>query len=1243
MTTESFIQKAKAIHGDKYDYSLVEYVNTTTPVKIQCYVHGIFEQTKKSHIDKKSDCPRCAGNVALTTETFIQKAKAIHGDKYDYSKVKYVGCKNKVVVKCVKHNNEFEQSPYSHLFGSGCPICGRDKTNSAQKQTLIEFVQKSKDIHGDKFDYSSVEYVNANTKVKIKCRQCNYEFEQTPGSHIAGNGCQKCAGNTILTTEEFIQKAKGIHGNKYDYSLVECKNSGTKVKIICPKHGEFEQVPSNHLMGNGCGKCAGNIKLTNGEFIKKAKQIHGDNYDYSLVKYVNTDTNIKIICPVHGEFEQRPSVHLKSQGCPRCSGFYKLSREEFLNKAKKVHGDKYDYSLAEYVNTDTKVKIICPIHGMFEQIPANHLQGQGCSICNHGWRKSHKLSLLNSLESSDLLTMDPIELSIIIGQGNLPIDFRPLINTEADTDERIATLQELRERLEDESNETSPDANSIISVEDVDEVINNEDEDFIEVDDVDEEITSVSAIDETKLPQINPIADLHSLDNSLYATMDEEAIESLVQYKLRKLWNQVLNDIGYVETLRDEIGGTYFTTIKNLFFEEYNKVVNYTVPAGYSFEHEPNLMQKLTVQRLLKNKSYGNWSGTGAGKTLSFIIASREIDAALTLVVALNSTIKQTCKAIKNVYPDSLVFTEYKDNYIFDRSRHNYLILNYEKFQQGYSEEMCQSLTNNNQVDFVVIDEVHNSKQRDDNNETLRRIVLNRLLGRIRETNASFYTLVMSATPVINNLFEAKSLLNLMTGLEYEDLETRKSLANALNIFRQLILNGLRFIPKYDIGVNELTGQNMTNLSATANYLLDDLLALRPSEYVDVEKMLLDEKFRMIANYIRKGVIIYTYFTTGIVERIEEFVQSLGFTTATYTGDESPYFRDQNLADFVDGNIDVLIGSKPIGTGVDGLQEICDRMILITLPWTDSEYTQLKGRIFRQGSIFDNVEFIIPQVKVELGEGEIWSWDIQRLNLIKNKKTLADAAVDGIIPSRIMPTAGTMFKKSQKSLQLWKDRINQGQIIGEERSATQINLYPEIIEGEERRHRINSELSEFNRRGKTLHSTTMHNEFADNPDSWFHYHALRNESMKEWNEIPYEYIATKIKNRRSIVADFGCGENKMRHCIPNNQVFAFDHIACDDSVIACDIKDVSAHLESESVDVAVFSLALWGTNYKEYITEAYRVLAFGGVIHIAETAKKYEEEGSEEELANLITEAGFKIVGKIERRDKFIYITGMKM
>ena len=193
------------------------------------------------------------------------------------------------------------------------------------------------------------------------------------------------------TTEEFIQDAYCKHGDKYNYKLVDYKNSSTKVKIICPIHGIFEQRANNHLGGRGCFKCGyiSSSKLqrkSKNDFIKKSNKIHDNKYDYSLIDYKNSSTKVKIVCPVHGTFEQTPNHHLRGQGCKKCgydniTDLLSLSTEEFIERSKKIHGSKYDYSLVKYKNTRTKIKIICPIHGIFEQTPGNHLNGKGCKKC----------------------------------------------------------------------------------------------------------------------------------------------------------------------------------------------------------------------------------------------------------------------------------------------------------------------------------------------------------------------------------------------------------------------------------------------------------------------------------------------------------------------------------------------------------------------------------------------------------------------------------------------------------------------------------------------------------------------------------------------------------------------------------------------------------------------------------------------------------------------------------------------
>ena len=280
-----------------------------------------------------------------TKDEFIERAREVHGNKYDYSKVEYSNSITKVCIICPKHG-EFWQRPQCHLQGDGCPKCKGEKNSERLLMITEEFVEKAKKIHGNKYDYSKVNYINAITKVCIICPK-HGEFWQKPYSHLSGHGCQKCgideiSKKSIYTTKEWVKKAKKIHGDKYDYSKVDLEHRDNKgrICIICPMHGEFWIVPKSHLQGVGCKKCyddrrGKSQKNTKEEFIKKAREVHGDKYDYSKVNYINAHTRVCINCSKHGEFWQTPNVHLTNHGCPYC----KSSRLEnefkvFLDKHK---------------------------------------------------------------------------------------------------------------------------------------------------------------------------------------------------------------------------------------------------------------------------------------------------------------------------------------------------------------------------------------------------------------------------------------------------------------------------------------------------------------------------------------------------------------------------------------------------------------------------------------------------------------------------------------------------------------------------------------------------------------------------------------------------------------------------------------------------------------------------------------------------------------------------------------------
>lgn len=253
-----------------------------------------------------------------------------------------------------------------------------------------EFIKKAKDKFGDKFDYSKVEYINSRTKVCIICPE-HGEFWQTPSVHLSGSSCQRCGiertlKSTRYDTGELEKLFHEIHKNKYKYNFDTFKNVNSKIEIVCPYHGSFYQRVEKHLRECGCPKCNGGIKYSLNEFIEKANKIHNYFYSYSKVEYINSDTEIIITCPVHGDFYQKPSTHLKGSGCQKCAIEKSklknsLNNHEFIEKSKSVHGDKYDYSKVVYINTDTIVDIICPDHGVFSQKPRVHIAGFGCPKC----------------------------------------------------------------------------------------------------------------------------------------------------------------------------------------------------------------------------------------------------------------------------------------------------------------------------------------------------------------------------------------------------------------------------------------------------------------------------------------------------------------------------------------------------------------------------------------------------------------------------------------------------------------------------------------------------------------------------------------------------------------------------------------------------------------------------------------------------------------------------------------------
>ncbi len=309
-----------------------------------------------------------------TTSEFIQDAQAVHNKLYNYSKVKYINGREKVLIIDPEYG-EFWQTAGNHLSGQGHPSRGVESARKSRTKTLKQFLDETKFIHGDLYDYSKSKYTGAFNKIIIICPK-HGEFEQTPDAHKRGQGCPKCVGKN-KTTDEFIAQARKVHGDLYDYSKVEYIGTHKKVLIIDSEYGEFWQSPASHLKGVGSPIRKGGVRITTDEFIKRARSVHGNLYDYSKTKYKSAFDKVLIIDPEYGEFWQEANVHIQGSGNPERGGVSKLTKQDFIERAIAIHGDLYDYTKVEYKNIDSPIVIIDPEYGKFSQRPEVHLRGSG--------------------------------------------------------------------------------------------------------------------------------------------------------------------------------------------------------------------------------------------------------------------------------------------------------------------------------------------------------------------------------------------------------------------------------------------------------------------------------------------------------------------------------------------------------------------------------------------------------------------------------------------------------------------------------------------------------------------------------------------------------------------------------------------------------------------------------------------------------------------------------------------------
>lgn len=346
-----------------------------------------------------------------TKNDFISKSIIKHGGKYDYSKVNYLTTKLKVEILCNEHG-PFFQSPANHIKGQGCPECAKISRATSQRYSAKEFISSIKEIHGGKYDYSEVNYINSQTKVKIIC-PLHGSFTMKPNSHFNGQGCPKCGRisaikNIALDYSIFLERAEKVHLNRYEYFEETYKNYTTKMQIFCSEHGFFEQTPHSHIsMKTGCPQCgilSASVSNQKGWEVvfDMFISVHGKRYNYDSSSFKDVSHKMRIKCSKHGWFEQKPYQHYFGHGCNKCSyeenaEKKKITFSDFIEKSIEIHGKKYTYNNSKYVDIFTPINITCSKHGDFVQTPRNHYRGSGCPKCNSSRGEEKIRNILNDL------------------------------------------------------------------------------------------------------------------------------------------------------------------------------------------------------------------------------------------------------------------------------------------------------------------------------------------------------------------------------------------------------------------------------------------------------------------------------------------------------------------------------------------------------------------------------------------------------------------------------------------------------------------------------------------------------------------------------------------------------------------------------------------------------------------------------------------------------------------------------
>ncbi len=1133
----------------------------------------------------------------------------------------------KVWWRCARaDDHEWEAVVANRTSGRGCPFCsGKAASYSNSLSSLHpEIAAKWHPTKNGGLTPTAVT-PGSNKRVWWQCDKNNDHVWDAPVKAVVkGGGCAFCRGFRASASNSLQEQYPAIaaewhhtkNGSLTPSDVVA--GSGKKYWWRCSKYPEHEwqAVLANRIKGSGCAVCRGFHASTTNSLAtlhpEIAKQWHPTKNELVTPEQVVSGSSKKFWwkCPLGEDHVWEASVvnrTRKTHGCPICSGKKTAVSNSlaalFPAVAAQWHPTK-NGALTPFEVTANSNKIVwwrcsqISFHEWESNVQNRTKHDKGCPGCNTGWTIGIIQSFVRSLRSH-LASFTAAELYILFQQNGLLTSKskgKHFVNSLAtgrfpleEIDKFIANQPSLVDEFIDRQTSTLEGHQFQSSAIPDEPTTNSFDE-------------STKQNEDQLLPTVKADEVLASLDSHVISSADEEAVLFLLASAKAKLWRHAYQDeASAVEQAMSYHGGEYAERVRQGFLTEIEHARALPIPDQYSFQVNgdivgPNLMQRHAASLVLTQKRIGNWSGTGAGKTLSAIYASRLAEAKFTLICCPNSVVDGWKRNVQSVFPNSDVRTKTWNPKWSNDSKYRYLILNYEAFQQPDTPENIQRLLEGTHVDFIVVDEIHYAKQRAVENMSLRRQLVTVLTSLAGQKNPALRVLGMSATPVINNLQEGRSLIDLVTGISHDDLEVdRPTVPNCMKMHQRLVTLGIRWMPQYDIGYDQV------EIPIDCGSSIEEIRALGKSgSPLELEKILTRARLPVILGEVRRKTLIYTYYVQGIDRILRDALVEAGWSVGFYTGEDK-----SGLEAFIEGDLDVLIGSSAISTGVDRLQHVCNRLIVNVLPWTAAEFEQLKGRIFRQGQASDRVTLVIPLTYSEVN-GERWSWCEAKMQRLRFKKSVADAVVDGVVPEGHLRSPAQAYR----DVMTWLERLESGAVATVARRTVTVSL-DDLVDGEAvKRMNRYGDFSEMNRRWNVSHSETTAKRLAGDPKEWEQYHHLYRDARKDWALVPYEeFVRWAEKRSGYAIGDFGCGEALVAKSLSGGHtVHSFDHVAINSDVVACDMANVP--LDDESLDVVLYCLSLMGTNLSDYLREAHRVLKLDGHLHIWEPTSRFGDLGA---------------------------------